>query len=84
MNDPNEILRVASTADGAVVAKLTPPPPANDVPGEPPVCPDCGAVAEVLRDIIPEGDDGVVIAWVWATAHDPTCPWMRNPDAEPY
>lgn len=40
-----------------------------------PVCPGCGAVAERGRD----GDR----VW-WETEHEPDCPWLADPDSEPY
>lgn len=54
--------------------------PVEEEPGEPPVCPGCGAVAKVLNIALP----GDVVAWSWVTDHELDCSWMSDPDSEAY
>jgi hypothetical protein len=44
-----------------------------------PVCPGCHVVATYL----PDGNE-FVEGPCWETVHKDNCPWMTDPDSEPY
>lgn len=58
--------------------------PVEEAPGEPPVCPGCGVVAEYTEVGIAEPNQPLVVAWHWVSIHDEGCPWLSNPDSESY
>lgn len=43
-----------------------------------PICPECGVMAVFVTD------DFLDLGPHWETAHKPDCPWMLDPDSEPY
>lgn len=58
--------------------------PTEEGPGDPPVCPGCGAVGVYHQALRLRGDQPPELLWHRVTDHEADCSWMADPNSLPY